>query len=142
MLVPTRRVVALSLPVGAREMTGEGLLVRDGIVGIGIVADSTPLETVGGVETVAFPEAGGVTEAGNPDETLEGGTSEAGTLTGWLTEEGGMGETEVPTVPEDGRMPTLGVGVGLGVTTGGRPLMLAVSEGVGSTPDDGVTGGT
>lgn len=116
------------------------MLVRDGIVGIGIEADSTALEVTGGVETVAFPEAGGLTEAGNPDETLEGGTSEAGTLTGWLTEAGGVGEPEVPIVPEDGRMPTLGVGVALGVA-GGRTLMLAVSEGVGTTPDDGGTDG-
>lgn len=85
MLVPTKNVVALSVPVGVREMTGGAWLVTLGIVGIGMVAESLLLGVTDGVGTslmVAFPELGGVKVAlpGNPDEMVDGGTSDAGTL--------------------------------------------------------------
>lgn len=142
-LDPTVNVVALSVPVGAREATGEGLYVPDTMVGIGMVAESLLVGIavdVGASLIVAFPELGAVNVAllGGPEEIVEAGDSDAGTLTDSLTDRVGPDEAEVPTEPDDGKMPALGEGVALGVTLGigGVTLTLAVSEGVGKTPDD------
>lgn len=169
MLVPTINVVALSVPVAVSEITGVGGIVTDGIVGIGIEAESLSVgvadavgitEATGAVLEVAFPETGGVmmTLLDGAVDRVEAGCSDAGTLRDWLSEAVGTGTAEEPTEP-DGRMepegrtpsladgiaepeaeiPALADGVTMGVALSVGRTILAVSEGVGTRPDDDST---
>lgn len=139
MLVPTTKLVALSVAVAVSETTGEALLVTDGMVGMGMEADSLLLGVTDGVGAsliVAFPEPDGVIVAllGSPEEIVDGGTSDAGTLIDGLTDGVEPGKPEVPIAPDEGRMPLAeGVTLGVGLATGG--VMLAVSDGVGTRPE-------
>lgn len=152
MLVPTTRVVALSVPVGLWLWTGAGVLVITG-------AESTPLDVgmtkVGVAETVALPEVGTTIGAlVGTGAAVEIGDSEAGMLVGSIDVGTTVGPEETPDpvgIPE-GKMPdrvglsligetgtpedaALGVGmtsVSLGI--GGVTPTLTDSDGVGTTP--------
>ena len=76
MLLPMTILVALLVAVAVRDITGEGLLVTDETVGIGIVAESLLLEVtddVGATLFVTFSELDGVRVAllGGRDELIE-----------------------------------------------------------------------
>lgn len=155
MLVPTTSDVALSVAVADKDITAEGLLVVDGMMGMGIVAESLVLgategvgatDDVGAILMVPFPEVGGVRlivlEA--PVEMVEDICSDAGTLRDWLCDGVGAGDTDDPSDPEgtaefEGIIPELNDKVALGVTLASDGVMLGVSEGVGTTPEEDST---
>jgi hypothetical protein len=106
---------------------------------------------VGVSERVALPELGGTTVAllAGAGEGVDAGTSEAGTLLDWIGDgvAAGTDDTPDPEMPE-GKIPDVvslaaggvrpedtALGVVVGVSLGSRDVMLAGSEGVGTTPD-------
>lgn len=101
MLVPTMKVVALSVAVGWRVRTGVGVLVTDGMLGMLSVLMLAVAEMVvdGAIERdsggVRVADADGATDAEaeivallriSPEEMVEVGNSEAGIEEGMLRE--------------------------------------------------------
>lgn len=146
MLVPTAMLVALSKPIGFCELTGVGLLVTTGIVGMGIVAESVTAKLVvgtndvGASEMVAFPELGGTTVAllGATGEGVEIGASEAGTLIDPTADGVTTGPDDTPVPEPEGRTPD-----GVSLAAGGVIPTLTDSDGValatGGVIADGAT---
>jgi hypothetical protein len=76
MLVPTTKVVALSVAVGRRVRTGVGVLVNNGRVGIGMVAELLSETMLGVAERVADTVADGDTDRDSDAERVADGTAD------------------------------------------------------------------
>lgn len=137
MLVPTMKLVLLSVAVATRDTTGVG--VPDGIVGIAMVGVSLGRDVTASV-MVAFVGVCALTVMlpGGADTVTEDGPSDAGTLSGGAVETVATGGAEVPTTPVDGSTPLT-----VGVATGGVTVRGADGDCVGSpegtNSEDGIS---